>query len=737
MKRPPLETQMYSFATVTLFLVLIIIISSQVMGQEISPFSPFRRSETTTDRTNPLRKDGPEEFTVETLTLSPIVKSAKAVQSPETVPATSIPAVPTASIPAVPTAPIFAVPAAPIVENRSQNQAGSDLSEPVLPTLEMDTAVVPVSYEQIEPAIPVVSTESEESFPTAPFPGKSVKADSGATLLAESKRPSFPSDVKTEAKSEIKSANLIDSLPDLQIPTPDSVPVEIPIPGLQPVEDVPNSAPSAPSAQSGLIPVNSSEGNATLPSTPSATETETIAPDDRAAIPCPEVSVPRTPVPGLDSTIKNPAPQTGASVGAAAATVDRPKSAAETSISLTGNPQDWADEIGRQIHEEVAEHGCDFAWKKGELEIVPYGIIWASMSFENHPSVIGSSAFFLQPPSNVGNQCHLDYRGTILGFNIKGPKIGLFPHAKMQGKVEFDLQRTIDYENKATVHLRHCYWEAASDEWRLLAGQTWDVVSPLLAGTLMYDAGWMDGNVGYRRAQVRLERFWNVSQCAQWKWQGCLSAPFNADAGSLLNYDKSNFRVKAGTYPIIQSRIAYVLGDRNGKEAPVEIGLSGHVGEMQYGLIGTPDDNTTEKTWGIYLDARIPFNSRFGVQGELFKGENLSMFLGGIGQGVYKNSLGEAEAIDAQGGWINLWCNLTEKLQWRVGYMIDDPTNNFDNVTTSVKTLNQSLFTNLTYQASKNLRFGIEYNHLQTTYAGADAGTSKGDRLDFISTYFF
>ena len=74
---------------------------------------------------------------------------------------------------------------------------------------------------------------------------------------------------------------------------------------------------------------------------------------------------------------------------------------------------------------------------------------------------------------------------------------------KVGGKVEIDFQRQIDVENKASLLLRHAYVEVKDDEFRLLAGQTWDVISPLCPGVLFYSVGWDGGNIGYRRPQFR------------------------------------------------------------------------------------------------------------------------------------------------------------------------------------------------------------------------------------------
>ena len=73
--------------------------------------------------------------------------------------------------------------------------------------------------------------------------------------------------------------------------------------------------------------------------------------------------------------------------------------------------------------------------------------------------------------------------------------------------MEFDFQGASAQENKGAVLLRHAYWEVKDEEFRLLAGQTWDIISPLYPTTTMYTVYWAAGNIGYRRAQFRGERY--------------------------------------------------------------------------------------------------------------------------------------------------------------------------------------------------------------------------------------
>jgi len=97
----------------------------------------------------------------------------------------------------------------------------------------------------------------------------------------------------------------------------------------------------------------------------------------------------------------------------------------------------------------------------------------------------------------------VDPKSTRLGLNVAGPEIGMFPDAKLGGRVEFDFQGQFINSNKAGVLFRQAYLEIKHEDYLLLAGQTWEILSTLYPGMLMYVPASGVGNLGYRRAMVR------------------------------------------------------------------------------------------------------------------------------------------------------------------------------------------------------------------------------------------
>jgi len=99
---------------------------------------------------------------------------------------------------------------------------------------------------------------------------------------------------------------------------------------------------------------------------------------------------------------------------------------------------------------------------------------------------------------------------TRLGLNATGSGYG---DVTVGGKLEVDLYASITgasiAENKAMLQLRHAYFFLEKHSFKVVAGQTWDLISPLNPSTLNYAVLWGCGNTGYRRAQVS---FWYTAK---------------------------------------------------------------------------------------------------------------------------------------------------------------------------------------------------------------------------------
>jgi len=366
-------------------------------------------------------------------------------------------------------------------------------------------------------------------------------------------------------------------------------------------------------------------------------------------------------------------------------------------------------------------------WTKGDLKIVPYGILWGSMAYETSRTATGDYVFYVLSDDEEGEDAfHVDGKSTRLGIDVIGPRLPLFGCAESGGKIEFDFQGSFVTENRGSVLLRHAYLEVKNEDYRLLFGQTWDVISPLYPGMLMYSVGWGGGNIGYRRAQFRAERYYDLSPRMFLTLQGSLNTdiitPSDLPASVGIRGDHAG-------WPILEGRAAMTLGERGPGCRPITIGASGHIGEQIYDVPASGIDDAARKTWSFNADFRWPITERFGFQGEFFTGQNLGAYLGGILQGINRFTL---EGIHSTGGWGEIWYDWSPRCHSHVGYSIDDPWN--QDVTVG-RIYNDFIFANLFYDVTPKFLVGVELSYWKTHYQTQSPGESA--HIEFAAKYGF
>jgi len=418
----------------------------------------------------------------------------------------------------------------------------------------------------------------------------------------------------------------------------------------------------------------------------------------------------------------------------AASTVAFPAPGPETPPAATGQDGEYytLDELRTEMKK--------LAWTKGDFRIVPYGWLWGSAIYETERSFPGPYTLYVLSATDEGEHSFvIDTRRTRLGFDVAGPRIPMFGDAESGGKAEIDFHGAFVVENKPGVLLRHAYGEIKNDQFRLLAGQTYDVISPLYPGTLSYSVGWGGGNIGYRRAQVRLERYFDLSD-------GCLLTVQGSGNQNIVSDFASTpgIRTESSAWPVIEGRVATTLGDRNPGGRPVTFGVSGHIGEQGFDFLtpGPPpfsppvENNARRRTWSVNADLYVPLTERFGVQAEFFTGENLSTFLGGVIQGVSPLT---HETIRSTGGWFDVWYDWSPRLHSHAGYGLDDP---LDADVIQGRSYNQFIFANMVFDVTKNLNVGFEVSSWETLYidnrpGGVAPKPGESVGLEFTGKYGF
>ena len=399
----------------------------------------------------------------------------------------------------------------------------------------------------------------------------------------------------------------------------------------------------------------------------------------------------------------------------------------QTAISETDKLQSAAPQEDYYTLDQIKGEMKKLVWKKGDFTVTPYGYLWGATTYETERSNNGDYTYYVysaQAPEQVGPTFHVDAKSTRIGFDVLGPRIACLNCAQSGGKVEFDFQGASAQENKGTVLLRHAYWEVKDEEFRLLAGQTWDIVSPLYPNTIMYTVYWGAGNIGYRRAQFRAERYVACSDDLLLTMQGSLDGNIIADTTPTgVIGDQSS-------WPIVEGRTALTFGPRGKDCYPITLGFSGHIGEQRFKYTAAPAEEMYARTWSCNVDLKAPVNDRLGFQGEYQIGEDLSAFQGGILQG-YNFTL--RKSIYDTGGWVEVWYYWTPKWHSHVGYCIDSPL--VSDIPAGGRTYNAVYFGNLMYDVTKQFTCGLEVGEWRTLYNGLAPGEST--RIEFMARYGF
>jgi hypothetical protein len=377
-------------------------------------------------------------------------------------------------------------------------------------------------------------------------------------------------------------------------------------------------------------------------------------------------------------------------------------------------------------------------WTKGDLQVIPYGMLWGNAVYatERMNPTSMSYALFVESASTQGeDEATVDGRTTRLGVDVLGPRVAWLGNAQLGGKVEIDFQGNINtVENKGGLLLRHAYAEIKSEDYRVLAGQTWDVISPLNPGTLLYTVGWDAGNIGYRRGQFRFERYLAFSDAALLTVQSSIDQDIFSDT-AIVPVTGQVVRPEPGPWPLVEGRVAITLGERKGPDAlPITFGVSSHIGQQEFDVLKGAtvlSPSQRRSTWSLNADLRIPVTTRFGYQMEFFTGENLGTFLGGIGQGIEPTTL---EGIHSTGGWCEVWYDWTPCFHSHFGYSLDDPDNR-ELVTKGDRTYNQFFYGNFIYDITRQFMVGVEISSWKTLFVGQEPG--EAIRSEFVMRYAF
>lgn len=351
-----------------------------------------------------------------------------------------------------------------------------------------------------------------------------------------------------------------------------------------------------------------------------------------------------------------------------------------------------------------------------KFEVKLYGYVKLDMAYDLARSYPGNYILWVESEEALqddDDQFNITANQSRLGLDIKAPN---FLSASTTGKIEVDFFGS-GPENKSQLRMRQVYlkleWRDNDGSFSILAGQTWDVISPIFPTTVNFLALGYCGELGERRPQFRLTKEFVIATSNVLKLEVAAARALGRTGPFYPDYLDSG---EDAGYPNIQGRIGWEF-DKTTTRHPT-FGISGHWGQEEYDTQRNGEHKRFD-TWSLNLDLDLPITSKIGLKGTIWTGKNLDSYLGGIGQGV---NITRGKEISASGGWLALELGPFDEWRCNFGFGVDDPEDKDLNV--GQRRRNWSIFGNVFYNFGDFLDIGVEISYWDTAYYKAESGTS-------------
>jgi hypothetical protein len=323
-------------------------------------------------------------------------------------------------------------------------------------------------------------------------------------------------------------------------------------------------------------------------------------------------------------------------------------------------------------------------------------------------------------------------RLSRLGIKVDRETLPFWGSARASGVLEFDFQNRatsevsgLESESRELPRLRHAYIKIQSDGFSILAGQTWDLISPLWPVANADGMFWNSGNLGDRRPQVRLGYETLIGDEAGFN---VAAAAARTGAIDRQNLDGANDTMRDGDdsgRPMLQGRVGLsrLLGKR------IDLGVWGH-----YGWERT-ETKIAGRNWfhtsSIGADLKVKILNELVFAGEIWYGKNLSDLRGGIDQGI---DVTTGREIISRGGWAELVAQLADPYSVAVGVGVDDPNNGSLSLATQ-RDHNIAPYIWNRVDFGGGITMGAEAIFWATDYVNLDTG--RANRYSLFFTYSF
>lgn len=326
-----------------------------------------------------------------------------------------------------------------------------------------------------------------------------------------------------------------------------------------------------------------------------------------------------------------------------------------------------------------------------------YGHIKSDFSYDKRGVAGDDYMQYVASGRSLDRDFRASARGTRFGLDIgDGDKIS--------AKIETDLLG--DDTGNAGMRLRHAYIAVKDGKWEFLAGQTWHLLPLEFSGTNNEFALGHSGVLWMRTSQLR----------ATYKADDRLS--FAAAMARPTRAPVDNNGTASGL-PQAQAQVQY----RAGKARFTLMGA--------YGKWRNTTDMKTGEVQLLDLGYNIPLGSVLTLNGQVWTGQNLYDFLGGIGQMGYG-----ADEVKASGGFANLAIKPAGRLSYNLAYGVDNPVDSTVPASATARTKNTTMMANASCVAYEKITVTLEAAR-QTTEYKLTTGYAELDNLHYQLSFRF
>jgi hypothetical protein len=360
------------------------------------------------------------------------------------------------------------------------------------------------------------------------------------------------------------------------------------------------------------------------------------------------------------------------------------------------------------------------------ISFKPYGYVKLDAAYDSTRTANGDYMWYVLPKveGKSDDEFNMTARETRFGMDLTGSDVGT---AKTTGKIEGDFYGPGGTANSPNLRLRLAYLDVAMiNGFSVRAGQDWDAF--MTVSPKMINFGYLAdaGALGLRRPQCRITQEMKV---------GASKLIAKVAAARTVGEDIDGGGHDDGAdsgRPTVQGNLVFETKLLSTKAA--KIGISGHWGtetvDTSISNKITRVDSKDYDTWSAIGSLYFPVLERVAFQGSVWQGENLDIYYGGIGQGINKDLERE---IGAQGGWAQVVMDLTECINFNVGYGWDNPDD--ADLNKNNRTKNEMVFTSIYYKLNSAATLAFEYSNMTTYYKGADK--AENNRFQGSAIYKF